>query len=292
MSGIYGIYSFTNDHVDERALAKMQEAMLHRGPDGMGIRVNKNVGLGQLRLNITPESELETLPFEDDNLVIIGDYRIDNRAELVRELQLTGSNHPVTDCEIIIAAYTCWGEKCAPRLIGDFVFVIFDKVKNELFCICDFLGSKMLVYHRNKDSFFFATEIKAIRATGKVAKELNKEAVLDYLFFNSHQLDTTFFKNIYHLPPAHYMKISRKGIQMEKYWELPKRKLLKLGSDREYSDALLKVFSRAVMDRARTNKPVGSLLSGGLDSSSITCLLARKFSKSRRPMSFGQFSSP
>lgn len=275
MSGIYGVLDFEEPSIETGVMDRMKKAISHRGPDGSHTWMGQHLGLGQLRLNITPESSFETLPLVDNELVLIGDYRIDNRQELITDLGIgkTGTE-VITDADILIKAYRKWGEKCASRIIGDYVFVIWDKNKKELFCVRDFIGTKVLVYFSKSNRLVFASEIKSIIASGAISRELNRNAVYDYLFFFSYDLKTTFFKDINHLPPAHFMKVNSSGVRIERYYQFPTESLLRLGSNEEYCEALLDVFSRSVLDRARSKNPIGVMLSGGLDSSSIISLLA------------------
>ncbi|NET04898.1 MAG: lasso peptide isopeptide bond-forming cyclase [Symploca sp. SIO2B6] len=275
MSAIVGIYYFDGRSVEKESLGKMVDILAHRGSDGASIWNTGSVGLGHRMLWTTPESLLEKLPFvnQTGNLVITADARVDNRDQLIPALGL--SNHPaekITDSQIILAAYEKWGEQCLEKLIGDFAFVIWDGRKQQLFCARDPMGIKPFYYYRSKDVFVFASEIKAILCLPEVPRRLNELKVAYYLEMFCEDQEITFYQDIFRLPAANYLSIGcTKKIQLKSYWSLDTKREIRLKSNQEYAEAFREVFTEAVGCRLRSAFPVGSTLSGGLDSSSIAC---------------------
>ena len=274
MSAIFGVCHLDGKVVAQAEIERMSATLAHRGPDANNIWLSDNIGLGHRMLWTTPESLEERLPFEtnDGSAVITADARIDNRDDLLNELNIR--NHypePITDSQIILSSYQKWGERCAEKLIGDFVFVIWDKRKRSLFCARDHIGVKSLYYHLSEKTFVFATEIKALFCLSEVPRELNENRVADFLTSSFEDRTSTFYKGIVRLPAAHTLEVTNTGNQLKKYWSLDLSRNLKLGSDDEYVQAFREVFNTAVRCRIRSAYPVGSTLSGGLDSSSIAC---------------------
>jgi asparagine synthase (glutamine-hydrolysing) len=273
MSGIVGIYFLDGRPVDRANLEGMVETIAHRGADGSGKWHQGAVGLGHRLLWTTPESRQEKLPLADasGDLVITADARVDNREELLAALNFPTGAAEVTDSQLILAAYEKWGERCPEKLLGDFAFAIWDGRRQALFCARDHIGVKpFYYYHRPGRAFVFASEIKAILSLSEVPRLLNETRVVDYLLPMLEDKIITFYQGIFRLPPGHFMFIERNMITApQPYWELNPHQELRLGSDDAYADSFREIFTEAVRCRLRSAFPVGSLLSGGLDSSSI-----------------------
>ncbi|MBD6615043.1 lasso peptide isopeptide bond-forming cyclase [Komarekiella sp. 'clone 1'] len=278
MSGIIGIYNLDGKLVNYQQLKDMVNILAHRGPDGSDAWCAGSVGLGHRMLWTTPESLLEKLPLvnQTEDLVITADLRIDNRDELIYTLQLNNYlPEKITDSQLVLAAYEKWGEQCPENLLGDFAFAIWDRQKQIIFCARDHFGIKPFYYYVSEKAFIFASEIKAIFCVPDVPRQINKVRIGDYLASMFHEADITSYKDIFRLPPAHRMTVSLEGIKLQSYWSIDPNRELRLGSDEEYAEAFREIFSKAVQCRLRSAFPIGSHLSGGLDSSSITCM-ARK----------------
>ncbi|YAF95739.1 MAG: lasso peptide isopeptide bond-forming cyclase [Nodularia sp. CChRGM 3473] len=283
MSGIVGVHYLNNQTVNHQDLERMVEIIAHRGPDGADIWVNGSVGFGHRMLWTTPESLIEKLPLVNEaaNLVITADARIDNRDELVSVLELP--NRPIekiTDSEFILAAYEKWGESCPEHLLGDFAFAIWDQNKQSLFCARDHLGVKPFYYYYQPGKvFIFASEIKAIFGLPQIPRRLNEVRIADYLALMMEDKVITTYQDILRLPPAHSMVINKSVISTWAYWELDKYRELRLSSDDEYAREFQKIFTEAVHCRLRSAFAIASHLSGGLDSSAVTCVARHLLSK-------------
>ena len=283
MSGFLAVY-----HRDERPqnssnLNRMVKSMAHRGPDRMDIWLKGTVGLGHCMLQTTPESLNEKLPFADieSRLVITSEARIDNRKELAAQLGLierlkTG----IPDSQLILASYKKWGEKCINYLLGDFTFAIWDEKRQRLFCARDHLGIKPFYYHLSDHIFVAASEVRAILVNPAVPKQINEGRIADYLVNPLEGIDktSTFYLDIFRLPPAHTMVISNHDVSISNYWELDPEYEVRFRSDSEYVEAFREIFTESVQARLRCNGQPTSMLSGGIDSSSIVGV-AREFSK-------------
>ncbi len=275
MSGIGAVYYLDSREVEASSLEKINELLQHRGRDAHGAWRRNSIGLTHRMMWTTPESLHERLPSQSSNgfTFITCDARIDNRDELISSLEIKGRKlDEIPDSEIILAAYEKWGADCPSRLLGDFVFAIWNEREKTLFAARDQLGVKhFYYYYRPGKLFVLASEIKALFALPEVPRELDEQHLGDYLVVNSEDKESTFFKDIKRLPATHALTVSRTGLRTWRYWQ-PATEELKLKDEREYQEAFREKFALAVTSRVRSAYPVGSMLSGGLDSSSIVCV--------------------
>ncbi|NEO43460.1 MAG: lasso peptide isopeptide bond-forming cyclase [Moorea sp. SIO4A3] len=283
MSGIVGIYNLDGRPVEREKIGRMVDVLAHRGPDGAEVWCDdSSVGLGHRMLWTTPESLLEQLPLKDrtGNLILTADARIDNRDELIYALKL--NDRPadkITDSDLILAAYDKWGRDCPGKVIGDFAFAIWDKRKQLLFCARDYMGVKPFYYYYQPGKLFvFASEIKGLFCLDAVPRNVNEAKVGIYLCqlsgFAKLKPDT-FYQDILRLLPAHWMEVSEKGIESQSFWDLDaeaKKIQQTLKTDADYIEEFRKRFTEAIGCRLRSAYPVASTLSGGVDSSSVSCV--------------------
>lgn len=242
------------------------------------------MGLATRLLYTTPESRREDLPLEDPGrgLVLAADGRVDNRPELIADLGLFDADAPEpTDGQLILASHARWGEDCVRRLIGDFAFAVWDPRRQRLFCARDPMGVKPLYYCHRPRFFAFASEIKALLTFPGVPRRLDELRVAGHLMNAVEGMadqEITFYRDIKRLPPGHFLVVEEGRLRKTRYWTPEPHRRIRLSSDQEYAEAFLEVFAEAVRCRLRCDLPVGSELSGGLDSSSIVCV-GRKVQK-------------
>lgn len=280
MSAIVGLYQVDGQPVERGDLKRMVESLAHRGSDGTGIWTRGPVGLGHRMLLTSPESRHERLPLvnKTGEIVLTADARIDNRRELIGALGLTGyPPEEISGSELILNAYEQWGEDCPEKLLGDFAFAIWDARTQVLFCARDHFGIKPFYYYYGPGrTFVFGSEIKALLSLQQVPRQLNEVRVADHLLGMFEDTVITFYQGILRLPAAHAMTVGREVTGVRHYWSLDPSREVRLRSDEEYAGAFRELFTEAVRCRVRSAFPVGGLLSGGLDSSSIVCS-ARQF---------------
>lgn len=279
MSGIIGFVSCNHHRIDPAVFQQMVDILAHRGPDGSNTWIAEDVALGHQMLQATPESVYEVLPCTnaDKSLFLTADARVDNRNELMQQLHIRQApGQVVTDADLILAAYQKWGEGCADRIIGAFAFAIWDAVKKCLYCARDHYGLKPFYFSHIEHAFFaFASEAKSVLQVPGVPRELNEVAVAEHLLAPVQgDASITFYKHVHRLEPGHFMTLDINGLRIKRYWMLDPERELKLGSDAEYAEVLRETFVEAVRCRLRTHKPVGAMLSGGMDSSSIVSVAA------------------
>jgi asparagine synthase (glutamine-hydrolysing) len=274
MSGIAGIYYLDGRPVETTDVVRMVDSIAHRGPDGSGVWTDGSIGLGHRMLWTTPESLHEKLPLTNKtgDLTITADARIDNRDELIPTLNFNGRpRETIADSEIILAAYEKWGEKCPEKLLGDFSFAIWDKRKQIVFCARDPIGIKPFYYYFNGKTFRWSSEPKAIFEDNTIPKEPNLPLICLYLLNRFDEREETLYKNVYRLPPSHFMVLENGKLRKGQYWDIDPNRMIRYKTDAEYAEHFLSLFKEAVKVRLRSHGPVGALLSGGLDSSSIVC---------------------
>lgn len=286
MSGIAGISYFDKQPVTTEEVDKLASAIIHRGSDGIKTWHSGSVGMAHSMLHTTPESLTETLPFCDSNagITITADARIDNREELTGLLAMpTAKSRKIADSQFILEAYKKWGEECAARLTGDFSFAIWDEHRQQFYCARDHMGIKPFYYHLNQKCFLFSSEIQPILDTSKNSFSLNRQRIIDYIVFLYSTEELTFYSDIFRLPPSSSMTVANGNKRIWKHFSFSPDKETKLNSDKEYEEAFQEIFSQAVSHRLRSAFPTGSALSGGLDSSSITCVARNLLHTRNRP---------
>jgi asparagine synthase (glutamine-hydrolysing) len=268
MSAIAGIFRTDGRPVDRREIDRMAVALAHRGSNGGPPWCRDSIALAQRAVWTTPEAVGEAQPVRVGGSVIVADARLDNRQELVEALGVAGAG-ALGDAALILHAYLRWGEACATRLIGDFAFAIWDGRERRLFCARDHVGVKPLYYHHGTTALLFASEIKALFTSPLTPYALDRQRVADYLVARFDDEAATFYKDIQRLPAGHTLTAWQGGGRIYRYWSLDRDRELTLGSDAAYAEAFRECFTKAVRCRLRSHGVVGSLLSGGLDSSSI-----------------------
>ena len=281
MCGIAGILSNNFNLTETHRLVNMTNALAHRGPDGEGYWRNAEgtVAFGHRRLAVIDLSSSAAQPFNYlTRYTLVFNGEIYNYRELKVTLAQKGYSFKTeSDTEVLVAAYDCWQTECLHQLDGMFAFAIWDEVNQELFLARDRFGEKPLFYTYKEDQFLFASECKALWAAG-IPREWNHLMLLNYLS-NGHTqnaLDNsiTFFKDIEQIPPGHYgiLKLKQQHFSVHMYWDLDKQTTVKM-SEEEATEQFLYLFKQSIIRRLRSDVPVGSSLSGGLDSSSIVAMI-------------------
>ncbi|GAC1652506.1 MAG: lasso peptide isopeptide bond-forming cyclase [Herpetosiphon sp.] len=282
MSAILGIYNRDGQTVEIADLDRMLALLSHRGSDGVSGRQLDHVALGHCMQYTTSESFHERLPVlhKDGQILLTADARLDNRDDLIRRLGMTDRPaQDITDSDIILAAYAQWGAACPKQLLGDFAFAIWDNRKQQLLCARDHFGVKPLYYYVSSRLFVFATEIKALLSLHEVPRRLNELRVAEHLTARSFDVTSTSYQDIMRLAPAHTVVVAPAAITLQPYWSPDPSCETRLSRVSDYAEAFREHFTTAVDCRLRSAVRVGSMLSGGLDSSSIACVAQRLIAK-------------
>ncbi len=281
MCGICGY--FDKDRITEEQLSKMNDAMRHRGPNDSGIwqcqEMDGFIGFAQRRLSILDLSELGHQPMlsEDNNHVIVFNGEIYNFKELKQELLELGHRfRSACDTEVILAAYRQWGEQVVYHIDGMFAFAVLDRKNGMILCARDRIGKKPFYYYWDGQTFIFASELKAIIRHPKFSKKLNRVIIEKYMCYQYINEPDTIYERTYKLPAGHYMVLTRDDLRIEKYWDIYKQyqngKKNAFSNYEECKEALKECICRAVKRRLVADVPVGTFLSGGIDSTLITAV--------------------
>ena len=288
MCGIAGIIRQEIEN-KEKIIGQMVERINHRGPDDDGFFVDGFVGLGMRRLAIIDlNTGKQPITTEDGKLIIFFNGEIYNYKELREELLVKGYKFKTQgDTEVILNMFVEYGEKMLVRLRGMFAICIYNIETREVFLARDFFGIKPLYYLVNSVDIrcpqgkivAFSSEIKSFLDFPNFVPEVNDKAVINYLSFQYNPLTETFFKNVYKLPPAHFLKINAQtgDIEIKKYWSFEfnqmSRRHLDTNYEKEMSKAVFDTIKDSVEHHMISDVPVGAFLSGGVDSSIITTLM-------------------
>ncbi|MEA2236951.1 MAG: hypothetical protein QOC81_1675 [Thermoanaerobaculia bacterium] len=275
MSGIAGIVRLDGRRIERDDVAALSEAIAHRGSDHRGSWSKDSVALAHAALHTTPESVTEEQPVVDaeSGAVIVADVRLDNRDELLDALDLR--DRTIGDAALVLAAYRRWGTDCPRHLEGDFAFAIWSERERSLFCARDPFGVKPFVYALVPGTLFaFGSEPRAVLAVEGVPHDLDETRIAAFLAVSFEDLERTFFRAVRRLPGGCTLTLRGGGVTQTRYWSAESVRPLRLSSDAAYAEGFREHFVRAVRDRMRVTRSseLGSMLSGGLDSSAITCV--------------------
>ena len=288
MCGIAGIFHFDGAPASHDHLRSMTRAIAHRGPDGDGHFVDGMVGLGHRRLAIIDLSAAGAQPMqtEDGRYIMTYNGELYNYQEIKRELQKQNVVfNSRTDSEVLLKAVAAWGiERAIAKFNGMFAFAIYDKMSRRLYLARDRFGVKPLYYALCSNTLLFGSEIKAILAHPAYRSKIDLEALVEYLTFQNFFDDRTLFKDVKLLPAGTFATISSLedksvsgySLSMTRYWDFNFQEPQKPLQEKEYLAELSHLFQNAVSKQLMSDVPVGSYLSGGMDSGSITAVAARQ----------------
>lgn len=288
MCGIAGILNLTADHpVEPDELIRMVGALRHRGPDESGIYIDDQIGLGHARLSIIDlSSGTQPIHNEDQSFWIVYNGEIFNYPELKEEL--LGKGHTFytnTDTEVVLHLFEEKGISCLEDLNGQFAIAIWNAKEKELFLARDRTGIVPLVYTIQKGRLIFASEIKGIFSLPEIKRELDPMGLDQVFTFWSTIPGRTAFQDIHEVPAGHYLWTKEKRWQLGKYWDFSFSGNRGLPSPSRIDDIVeetMDLLKDAVRIRLRADVPVGSYLSGGIDSSGLTAIIRRNFNNRLR----------
>jgi len=284
MCGVVGVIHLKGASVSPVVLQKMTDSISHRGPDGEGHWIEGNVGLGHRRLAIIDLSPAGHQPMVSANHRYVLSYNgeIYNFRELRSELEAEGywfRSH--TDSEVVLNALAAWGTKALDRFNGMFAFALWDRKANSLLLARDRYGIKPLYYSQQNNTFAFASEQKALLTMPGFDRSLDKAALLEYFTFQNIFTDRTLLEGVHMLPAGHYARLdcgdTTPKLSATRYWDFHFCEPEHVASIEEYREELDRLFQQAVNRQLVGDVELGSYLSGGMDSGSITAVAARSF---------------
>ena len=282
MCGITGLINLNGAPVSPIILQKMTDAIVHRGPDGEGHWIEGNVGLGHRRLAIIDLSPAGHQPMISSNHRYVLSYNgeIYNFRELRTELEAAGYwFHSKTDSEVVLHALAHWGTAALHKFNGMFALALWDRKEKTLLLARDRYGIKPLYYARQGNIFAFGSEQKTITTTPEFNRKLNKPALLEYFTFQNIFTDQTLLEDIHIIKAGHYATLNTQSstFSTHQYWDYRFREPDHQASKQEYLEELDRLFKQAVNRQLVSDVELGSYLSGGMDSGSITAIAAQSF---------------
>jgi len=274
MCGISGVLFKKNDKKYKQQIEKMNALIEHRGPDDNGIYVNDNFAFGHTRLSILDTGNGGHQPMEyQERYVITYNGEVYNYVEIKDELKALGySFSNQSDTEVILAGYAHWKEKVVDKLNGMFSFAIYDLLEKKCFIARDRTGVKPLYYYQSEEDFYFFSEPKQVIISDIIAAKPNVEAINDYLAFQFSLSEDTFFQGIKKLLPGSAILFENGNAKIHKYWSLDDVEVDETITFTQAKEKITALVEDAVKLRLRSDVPVGSYLSGGIDSSVVATL--------------------
>ena len=276
MSAIAAIFNRDGRPVRLTDVQAMLSAGAHRAVDGQDLWSDSHVALAHQHFWLTPEEIGEKQPIGGGSgrWVITCDARLDNRAELVRELRLDPDEDHRSDSELILQAFARWGPECVKHLLGDFAFVIWDETEQSLFVARDPLGARDLCLHIDAGVCLVASEVEQIAAHPQVVPHMNEGRLAEFMANIWHNQEESFIEGVDYFPPGQAMLVTAHNVRRWQYWDLDPAIKIRYRDDREYGDHFRELFTEAVHCRLRTAGPMAVSLSGGMDSTSVAAVAA------------------
>jgi asparagine synthase (glutamine-hydrolysing) len=278
MSGIAGLLRFDGRTVARHHLERAANALGQYGPDRSEIFAGGTVGLAHVLMRMTPEDRFDRQPWRGvSGSLITADVRLDNRDDVLMRIGVTPREAAeLPDSRVLLAGWEKLGDDIWPTLRGPFAAAIWDPRRHVLTLARDHLGLNVVMWHKSERFFAFATMPNGLFAFADVPRELSEEKFADFLVLNHADHVTTMYRNVFRLSPAHVMHVKSDGsVTQRRYWSPAEIKPVRLPSDQAYADGLRACLDVAVRRQMRSAHPIGCLLSGGLDSSSVAVLAAR-----------------
>ena len=275
--------------VEAATIHRMCQSIVHRGPDDEGIFVKEGAGLGVRRLSVIDLTGGHQPVFnEDKTICVVYNGEIYNFPELRLELEGRGHRfYTLTDTEVIVHLYEDMGRDCVQKLRGMFAFAIYDTRNRRLLLARDRLGIKPLHYAFADGRLLFGSEIKSILAVAPELATIDPRALWQYMYLGYIPDPATAFLPIQKLPPGHVLEFERGKVSIHKYWDLPEYSTHQPRSEEECLQELEQQLAEAVRIRLIADVPLGALLSGGTDSSTVVALMARAGSRPVKTFSIG-----
>ena len=269
---IYGWWNINNQTIPIEEWSKITELSSWNEPDFAGDFYKNNIALGHLRNKLNSEDDAvdPNQLYTENNFTIVADARLDNRADLLKKLNI--SNNTISDTILILKAFQAYDTRCVDHLIGDFAFVIWDNQKQQLFGARDHIGVKPFNYYFKDKRFLFGSQRKSILAVSDVDKAADWTFIIQRMNNRMHVRDRTDNLYIRKLMPAHTILINEDGMHIEKYWELDIDATTVYQNEQDYVDHFVELFKQSIRDRMRGSSHISAHLSGGLDSSGVAAV--------------------
>jgi asparagine synthase (glutamine-hydrolysing) len=282
MSGIGGIHNFAAGQVDPQQLLVLGSALTERGPDGGHEVLDGQVGMVYRAFRTNEESRGERQPLLSSlGHLLCWDGRLDNRDDLLT-LLASDLDEDRTDVRLVLVAYQKWGGDFLSRIIGDFALSLWDPLRQTLILARDPFGVRPLYYIRTNEELIWSSTLSSLLALTAIDAEVNDEYVAGCLALYP-ELSSTPYRNINAVEPGQVVTVRKRNLQTRRFWQPAQNDEIRYTNDRDYEEHFRQLFREAVSCRLRSDRPIWSELSGGLDSSSIIFMADRIQAESHVP---------
>lgn len=289
MCGICGIFEYERlTDIAGEVVHRMNQTMIHRGPDDGGVFVGPGIGLGHRRLSIIDlAGGHQPMSNEDGTIWVLLNGEIYNYPELRADLLPRGHQFATkSDTEAIVHLYEEYGEDCFARLRGMFAIALWDSKNRKLILARDRVGKKPLFYSANGKRILFGSELKALLAADSLSGGIDEQALSDYFSFGYIPAPKTIYRAVRKVLPGHYLVATAGGVRETKYWDLSFRNV-EQHSEEEWSERLRHSLCEATRVRLMSDVPLGAFLSGGIDSSSVVAMMSHLMKRAVTTCSIG-----
>lgn len=274
MCGINAIFSFTGDGDYSTQVKAMNDCLAHRGPDNEGIYAQSGVTLGHRRLSIIDLSAAGNQPMRSPfaNHVVVFNGEIYNYRE-VRKMLPEFEFRSDSDTEVLLAAWKKWGIGCMDHLNGMFAFAMYDEDKQDLWVVRDRMGIKPVYYASDSKQILFSSEVRALLASGLVSRKVNRDALAEYIRYQTVHAPGTILDSVMMLLPGHYIHVKDKAWDIQPWWIPEVDNDVRPMSYEQTCAETRKLFRASVERRLIADVPFGAFLSGGIDSTAVTGMM-------------------
>jgi asparagine synthase (glutamine-hydrolysing) len=289
MCGICGIFEYQRlTDIPGDLVHRMNQTMIHRGPDDGGVFVGPGIGLGHRRLSIIDlAGGHQPMSNEDGTIWVLLNGEIYNYPELRAELLQRGHKFTTkSDTEAIVHLYEDYGEDCFAKLRGMFSIAIWDSKNRKVILARDRVGKKPLFYAADGTRILFGSELKALLAGGTLSREMDEQALSDYFSFGYIPAPKTIYRSVRKVLPGHYLVASASGVRETRYWDLSFNQVEEK-SEAEWGERLRHELCEATRVRLMSDVPLGAFLSGGIDSSAVVAMMSHLMKRAVTTCSIG-----
>lgn len=293
MSAILGRVQLDGERINEVAFRRALAVLMVYGTDGRGIWVDGAAGLGQHCKTVARRETVQGAVSELGSWRCVADAILDNRNDLITDLAIDpGFARTLADDALILRAYAKWGPDCNQHLDGDYAFAIWDKTTHSVFLSRDHIGTRPLYWRQDGATVVFATDVRALVQFEDLAWEIDPQAVLQFMSGPNNPMKRGFFKGLQICPPGGHVIINAAGVQTVPWWDVSAGKRERYKRPEDYAARLRELLDCAIAAKIDTDLPIGSHVSGGIDSTAVTCVAQKQLRAQGRGLAMGYAWAP
>lgn len=283
MSAIFGWIDFSGKAVCQSKFDTCFTMLKPYGIESAGVLLQDNLGFGQQITRIAEASAFETGPISEGRYILVADAVLDNRNELLAKLSLVGADAKlISDSQLILHAFKRWGPAFGEHVFGDYTTAIYDKENEKLFLVRDHIGTRPVYWARINNAIIFATDIRAITAIRDITWEMDEAAIGRHLMGPARPPEKTFFKGLYAVSPGSVLQLDQQTTRETRWWDPHNVTPIRYKARDAYVEHFKEILDEVGRDYTATKHPVGSHISGGIDSSAVTAFASQALNERNR----------